>query len=250
MALPRAERLAEKYYCERLSAGESVDFTKALGRPANLLSILAEENATIVLNKTGSEIVMKRDEAIVMINVMEVENLDVISGSVRVFATNVPRWMPALFWTRSVTVLGVADAVKDALTDYGAAKDATVQNITKLQFDTDNDLYVVGRGKEGTPIDYTTTDDWADAATLNVLDFDEVTILIKNTGSNPADIAVYVKANAAGSIEYEEVSPTTLNAGDVYKVQLSGRYSRVIIRAKNNISGSSTTLRIEWVGGK
>lgn len=139
------------------------------------------------------------------------------------------------------------------LTDESGIKadlDTIMSKTNKLQFDTDNDLFIVGRGKEGTPTDYTTTDSWADVTTLNVLDFNEVTILIKNTGSNPADVAVYVKTNATGSIEYEEVAPTTLNSGDVLKVQLSGRYSQVIIRAKNNISGSSTTIRIEWVGGK
>lgn len=102
---------------------------------------------------------------------------------------------------------------------------------------------------EGMPVDYTTTDEWGEAAVLGTSAYNEVTIFIKNTGSNDADIAVYTKVNTAGQIEYLEYT-STLAPGDVAKVLLNGRYARVIVRAKNTIAGSSTTIRVEWIGGR
>jgi len=122
-------RLSRNYISTTLAAGKSIDFTDkgVLGRPANLFVVAAEAESEIRINR-GAKIPMKRDEAIVIINALEIENVEVLSGQVKVFATIVPRWMPAMFWTRSVTVIGVADAVKDALEAYGAAKDATVKD--------------------------------------------------------------------------------------------------------------------------
>jgi len=115
--------------------------------------------------------------------------------------------------------------------------------------DADSDVYVASRSKEGDPIDYTTTNDW-DGVELDVSQYDEVTIMIKNIGdTNSADIEVYTKANANGIIEYKEYS-TTLSPGDVAKIQLNGRYAKVILRAKSTVADSPTTLRVEWIGGK
>jgi len=135
----------------------------------------------------------------------------------------------------------------------GLAKEETVVGIKtqtdKLQFDSDKDLYVASRAKEGGPIDYTTTNDW-NGVELDVSQYDEVTIMIKNTGdTNSADIEVYTKANSAGQIEYKEYS-ATLAPGDVAKVQLNGRYAKAIIRAKSTTADNPTTLRVEWIGGK
>jgi len=129
----------------------------------------------------------------------------------------------------------------------------TITEVIKapFSFDSDNDLYVATRTREGSPVDYTTTDTLSDVVTIDVSPFDETTIFIKNTGdTNSADVAVYTKVNATGTIEYEEVSLTTLAPGDVLKVTLNGRYARAIIRAKSTTSGSPTTIRIEWIGGK
>ena len=258
MALPmeieralKEVRLSRNYVSTTLSAGKSIVFTDkgVFGKPANLFVAAAEEESQIRIND-GAIIPMKRDEAIVIINALDIESVEVVSGSVKIFATIVPRWMPAMFWTRSVTVIGVADAVKQALQDYGAAKDTTVQNITKLQFDTDNDLYVLRRAKEGTPTDYTTTDSWAAAVTINALLYDKLTILIKNTGANSADIKVVGKAAAAGTIEEEILPATTINPGEVKPLHISDVYSQIIVYAKSSISGASTTIRIEWVGRK
>lgn len=252
--------LSRNYISTILDASDpkksSITFTdrSVLGQPANLFVAAAGEESILNINN-GPDIPMKRDEAIVIINALEIESVTVKSGRVKIFATVVPKWMPALFWTRSVTVLGVADAVYDALVKYKAATETTLSGIKtqtdKLRFDTDSDLIVTTRAKEGTPIDYTTTDTLSDVAVLGISMFDEVTIFIKNTGTtNSADVAVYTKVNANGQIEYEEVPLTTLAPGDVLKVQLSGRYARVIIRAKSTTAGASTTLRIEWIGGK
>lgn len=119
---------SNKYLSVEESAGGRVVFKTSLGAPANLLVVLAEEDSTIKINN-GNNIPMKRDEAIVMINVLQANDLYVVNGKVKVFATIIPKWMPALFWTRSVTVLGVADAVQDALTNYGAAKDSTLSSV-------------------------------------------------------------------------------------------------------------------------
>ena len=135
----------------------------------------------------------------------------------------------------------------------GLAKDTTVQNITKFQFDEDSDLYVATRSVEDSAT-YTTTDTFAQAVSIDICKFDKFTLLIKNEGTNNADIYVVTKANKAGVIEYPEYgsssSPVTLEPGDVVKIQLNGQYGRVIVYAKSSVEGASTTLRFEWIGGK
>lgn len=124
-----AEMLSNKRYISReMSAGDKLFLKKVYGSPTNLLAVVAEVDSSFSLNDQG-EIQLKRDEAIVMINVMDIESIRVDSGKIKVFTTTVPKWMPALFWTRSVTVLGVADAVRNALADYGAAKDSTLASV-------------------------------------------------------------------------------------------------------------------------
>lgn len=117
------------YISVELRSGSTINFTDkgVFGKPANLIVIAAEEDSEIQINH-GSPIPLKRDEAIVMINALQISNIEVLSGTVKVFATIVPKWMPAMFWTRSVTVIGVADAVQDALEAYGAAKDSTLSS--------------------------------------------------------------------------------------------------------------------------
>ena len=80
--------LSRNYISTTLSAGESIDFTDkgVLGRPANLFVVAAEAESEIRINR-GAKIPMKRDEAIVIINALEIENVEVLSGQVKVFAT-------------------------------------------------------------------------------------------------------------------------------------------------------------------
>ena len=108
---------------------------------------------------------------------------------------------------------------------------------------------VASRAEEGDPIDFTTTNDW-NFVELDVSQYDEVTIMVKNVGdTNSADIEVYSKANSAGQIEYKEYS-ATLAPGNVAKILLNGRYAKVILRAKSTLADNPTTLRVEWIGGK
>lgn len=117
LSMRTAVDLSKRYISVELSAGSRLDMRKALGETANLLVVLAEEDSSFRINNQGT-IPLKRDEATVMINVMDVASIYVESGQIKVFATTIPRWMPALFWTRSVTVLGVADAVLSALQQF------------------------------------------------------------------------------------------------------------------------------------
>ena len=145
-------------------------------------------------------------------------------------------------------VYGIVDYTRLKASVSKALEDASVPT-NRLQLDDDGDLYVAGRAVEGSA-DYTTTDALEEVLSIDSREFDKLTIMIKNTGStNNADIAVYTLANSSGSIEYEEYT-ATLAPGDVAKIQLSGRYAKVVIRAKSTTSGASTTLRVEWIGGK
>ena len=154
-----------------------------------------------------------------------------------------------LVFGRERLLVSASLAVKILQDLVGIAKDVTVQNITKMQFDEDNDVYVASRAKEDS-IEYTTTNDWGDALVIDASRYDELTIMIKNVGeTNSADVEVYTKANSNGQIEYREYG-ATLAAGDVVKVQLNGKYAQVIVRAKNTETDKSTVVRIEWVGGK
>ena len=214
----------ERYLSIEAPAGRRIDFVKAIGDRANLLVIVAEEESSIKINNQES-IPLRRDETIVMINVLDAEDRYVESGQVKVFATTIPRWLPAMFWTRSVTVLGVADAVFDAL-----------------------DLF--SSGEEGSA-DYVTSDTLSDAVLIDARKYNKTTIMIKNTDpSNSADVAVYTRANLTGSIEYEVMPLTTLAPGDIVRVPLEEKYARIIVRAKSTVSGSPASLRIEWIGGK
>jgi len=135
----------------------------------------------------------------------------------------------------------------------GVATEATLQEIKaqtdRLHFDADSDLYVAGRVKEGA-VDFTTSDTLSDAIVIDTSSFNKITIMMKNTGdTNSADIEIYTKANTNGQIEYKEYS-VTLVPGDVAKAQLNGKYSEVVVRARSSVSGSPTTIRIEWIGGK
>ena len=146
-------------------------------------------------------------------------------------------------------------SLRDAIVGTDARTLTDIYNeLAKFSFDAESDLYVTRRVEELTPVDYTTTDTWAVAAQYDISKYDEVTILIGNTGTNPADIYVAVMVNSAGQLEYPEYgsssSPITLNSGQVAKVQLSGRYAIVKVYAKNNVDGSSTTLRVEAIGAK
>ncbi len=118
----------KRYISKEMGAGDKLYLKKVYGSPTNLLAVVAEVDSKFSLNNQG-EIDLKRDEAMVMINVMDVESIEVSEGKIKLFTTTVPKWMPALFWTRSVTVLGVADAVRNALSDYGAAKDSTLTSV-------------------------------------------------------------------------------------------------------------------------
>lgn len=156
---------------------------------------------------------------------------------------NVDVWeVPLDYWVpdiERVEVIATTQVVSELL--------SSIDN--KLKNDQDGDLIVTTRAIEGSAIDYTTTDVLSDVATLDISMFDEVTIMIKNTGANSADMEVYTKANSTGSIEYLEYS-ARLAPNDVVKVVLNGRYASAIVRAKSTTAGSPTTLRVEWIGGK
>lgn len=201
-----------------LSAGESWS-----GR-LNVVAILAEEDSEIQINRSRLY-PMKSDEALTITGITITE-VYVKKGQIKLIGTYVtPVALPRMITQRSVTIYGVESAVKTALEEY-------IRYI------------------EGSPVDYATTDTMSDVVSIDARQFNEVTIMIKNTGgTNSADIAVYTLANTNGTIEYEEYS-ATLAPGDVAKIQLSGRYAKIIVRAKSTTAGASTTIRVEWIGGR
>ena len=158
-------------------------------------------------------------------------------------------------WNNLLNIDITLSSLRDAIIGTGSKSLTDLYNeLAQFHFDTDGDLYTARRVDTPTPTSYTTTDTWAVAASYDISKYLHVTILIGNTGSNPADIYVTTMANPNGQLEYPELgtqsNPITLAPGDVVKVQLEGKHALVKIYAKNTVSGNSTTIQVEVIASK
>jgi hypothetical protein len=96
----------------------------------------------------------------------------------------------------------------------------------------------------------TTTDSYTNALDWACHGFNNKTILLKNTHtSNSLKYKVLVYAYSGG-IEYEEVSETTLAAGDIAKIVLNYAYDVVKVQVKSATAGSAATYQLDYIGNR
>jgi len=89
---------------------------------------------------------------------------------------------------------------------------------------------------------YTTTDSWATARTLDVGPYHCKTIIIKNThGSNSIDMRIYATVDDGTNYDIPVHTAVTLDPSDVIEVNIEVPYTHLKIEAKSASAGNAGT---------
>ena len=94
----------------------------------------------------------------------------------------------------------------------------------------------------------TTTNSYADALDWFCVEYPHKTIMLKNTDAANALKYKCLTYAYYGGNEYEEVSETTLAAGNIAQINLDHAYAEVKIQLKSSVDDSHATYRIDFVG--
>lgn len=95
----------------------------------------------------------------------------------------------------------------------------------------------------------TTTDSYADALDWLCKEYGNKTIVLKNThSSNSLKYKVLVRAEYTNGQDAEEVSETTVTAGNLARIALNNAYARIKLQVKAASAGSQATYQVDWIG--
>jgi len=102
---------------------------------------------------------------------------------------------------------------------------------------------------ESDHISGTTTDNYADALDWDTRGLGWKTIVIKNTHSaNSMLYKILIRCEYDNGNDLEEVTETTLAAGDDARNALNNSYARVKVQVKAATAGSQATFDIDYIG--
>jgi len=92
-----------------------------------------------------------------------------------------------------------------------------------------------------------TTDSYADALDWNTEPYGNKTLILKNThDSNSLNYKVLVRGTYDGQ-DCEEVSETTLPAGDLARIALNNAYARVKLQVKSATPGAASSYQLDYI---
>lgn len=92
----------------------------------------------------------------------------------------------------------------------------------------------------------TTANDYVESVVIDILGYSQKLIMIENTSiTNSLTFKIYGYASIDG-IGYEILGDTALVAGDVYMIEITKAYARIVLSAKSTVSGSHATFDVDY----